>query len=81
MRKNVFAFGGEGSFENNNYIQPDLMSLEYVTTETQNDNCGQLIETGEHLDCDEFIEPLIRFINDDNNNLPVNILIEASVYN
>jgi hypothetical protein len=73
-RKSVFKFGGDGNFENNNYIEPDLVSLRYDEVAPRQGNDERWIETGDHFGCGNLIE---RLTNDMNKHLPVNYLIEV----
>lgn len=74
-RKQVFTFGGEGDFEDNNYIQPDLVALKCDEVGAQRANDERWTEVGEHFGCEELVEQ----ITNDNNKLPANYLIEVCV--
>jgi hypothetical protein len=81
-RKRVFTFGGDGDFENNNYIQPDLVMLRYEEVDVRKRNDDKWIETGSHFGCNDDNETigLIKRLTEGGNQLPDNYLIEVCIY-
>jgi hypothetical protein len=73
-RKNTFTYGGEGNFENNNYIRPDLVTLKICEKIVRNVAEGQWIETDDRFDSDDLITRII----DADNKLPGNYIIEVN---
>ena len=75
-RNKVFTFGGEGDFEGNNYIQPDLVVLKFDAVTERKLHDERWVETGEHFGSEE----LIKKITSDNNKLPANYVIEVCAF-